>query len=160
MTLSHNAQKTQRIAELETQLKTALGVIDKIDDTYEEKIAALLVAIEAKDRVIRQWINTASYCSIESGCCGCGEDMARHSSPMYCGHSPVDMAHSAVESLIASSEKAISPSTELLEARDRKRDAKMLRVIAEKHFAPGRGHYEQLELLAEHRESGEWKPEL
>lgn len=122
---------------------------------------ALMVAIEAKDRVIRQWLNTAANCSIESGCCDCGEDMARHSSPMMCGHEPVDMAHSVVESLIASSEKAISPSTELLEARDRKRDAELLRVIAEEYGTgdvvyPVRYLFE----LADIRESGEWKPEL
>lgn len=52
---------------------------------------------------------------------------------------------------------AISPSAELLEARDRKRDAKLLRVV--KTYIDVRAK-EQVEAWANERESGEWKPEL
>lgn len=44
---------------------------------------------EAK-RIIEGLVGLLGNCSVESGVCCCGDDMARHASPMCCGHSPVD----------------------------------------------------------------------
>ena len=56
---------------------------------------------------------------------------------------------------------ALAPSTELLEQRDRKRDAKLLRLIADywrnNQLAYPNAH---INVLADNRESGEWTPEL
>jgi len=52
---------------------------------------------------------------------------------------------------------AILPSPELLEARDRKRDAKLLRLFA-KDFSSN--IQEHANMSAIFRESGEWTPEL
>jgi len=35
-------------------------------------------------------LDCLAQCSVESGVCCCGDDMAKHSNPMNCGHSPVD----------------------------------------------------------------------
>lgn len=52
---------------------------------------------------------------------------------------------------------ALSPSTELLEARDGKRDAKLLRELSIQFGGlPG----EAIRIWADNRESGEWIPEL
>lgn len=40
--------------------------------------------------VITNLIETIELSDTSTGCCCCGEDMERHSDPMYCGHSPVD----------------------------------------------------------------------
>lgn len=71
-----------------------------------------LVASQAYAEQLREalntWIEIASNCSIESGCCCCGESMEKHSSPMMCGHSPVDMADSVVRSAIQKTDKALA----------------------------------------------------
>ena len=54
--------------------------------------------------------------------------------------------------------KAIPPSTELLEERDRKRDAKLLRAAEE--ASDDDGFPVDFWRLADARESGEWNPEL
>ena len=81
-----------------------------------------LAAEQLNNKLLRnalnQWIDIASNCSIESGCCGCGESIENHSNPMMCGHSPVDMADSVVRGAIDSTDKALSlpASTEALDA--------------------------------------------
>ena len=57
---------------------------------------------------LNNWIDIASNCTIESGCCCCGESMDGHSNPMACGHSPQDMADGAVNSAIEKTNKALS----------------------------------------------------
>lgn len=45
------------------------------------------------DRVkacLQNLVATVEMSDTSSGCCCCGDDMERHSNPMYCGHSPVD----------------------------------------------------------------------
>jgi len=56
---------------------------------------------------------------------------------------------------------ALAPSAELLEQRDRKRDAKLLRHVA-KYWRNNQLAYpmRHIETLANDRESGEWIPEL
>ena len=57
---------------------------------------------------LNNWIGIASNCTIESGCCCCGESMDGHSHPMACGHSPQDMAYGAVNSAIEKTNKVMS----------------------------------------------------
>jgi len=54
---------------------------------------------------------------------------------------------------------ALSPSAELLEARDRKRDAKLFKAACDEWVIPSSYNREIL-ALATKRESGEWIPEL
>lgn len=91
-------------------------------ETLELGTAARLAAAESREQQLREavglWIGIATNCSIESGCCHCGDSMENHASPFSCGHSPVDMADSAVYNAIKKSDEAISlPSdTTALEA--------------------------------------------
>ncbi|HNV19903.1 MAG TPA: hypothetical protein PKV77_06440 [Bacteroidales bacterium] len=54
---------------------------------------------------------------------------------------------------------AILPSPELLEARDRKRDAKLLRACVDSECCP-KDFKNIMQAIANQRESGEWLPEL
>ena len=72
------------------------------------QVAALEVEIVKLLECLNNWIDIASNCTIESGCCCCGESMDGHSNPMACGHSPQDMADGAVNSAIEKTNKALS----------------------------------------------------
>src|SRR5574340_240757 len=77
--------------------------------TTLERVLAESQARELRMReVLQGWQETAANCTIESGCCCCGEDMARHSSPMYAGHSPVDMADQVVSELVKKADAALA----------------------------------------------------
>lgn len=45
--------------------------------------------------------------SFESGVCCCGENMENHSSPVFCGHTPVDQGTYVVHGLIDQLRKAL-----------------------------------------------------
>lgn len=63
--------------------------------------------------------------------------------------------------LVAIEALALSPSAELLEARDRVRDAKLLRAVDRYLLDIGDSCSDDpLNELAKARESGEWQPEL
>jgi len=47
-------------------------------------VAAMVGALEGADNIFRN-------CTVEYGCCCCGDSMEGHADPMACGHSPVDM---------------------------------------------------------------------
>ena len=72
--------------------------------TYEE----LAAQVEVLTRELNNWLGIAANCAIESGVCCCGEYMKNHSNPMSCGHSPVDMADSAVNGAIEKTDKALA----------------------------------------------------
>lgn len=61
---------------------------------------AKLAAVEAeRDRALRLVDGALSIfdqCAVEAGYCCCGDDMKNHSSPVSCGHSPVDQGEYAV----------------------------------------------------------------
>ena len=80
--------------------------------TRETELLAANAALEAEVLRLREclnnWIGIAGNCTIESGCCCCGESMDDHSHPMSCGHSPQDMADGAVNSAIEKTNKALS----------------------------------------------------
>ena len=61
------------------------------------KLSKQLAAEQAKNVGLRDFIASAQ---VSSGVCCCGEAMDGHSSPMSCGHSPVDMWDHAVGKLL------------------------------------------------------------
>lgn len=104
-------QLTARVRELEEEnarLKFALADTEALELGTSERLAASQAYAEQLREALNTWIGIASNCSIESGCCCCGESMEKHSSPMMCGHSPVDMADSMVRSAIQKTDKALA----------------------------------------------------
>lgn len=70
---------------------------------------------------------------VSSGMCCCGDDMARHASPINCGHSPVDMWDNCVKNLRAEFDKFVAAAPTPAEApADVARDA---RLQVESEFA-------------------------
>ena len=53
---------------------------------------------------------------VSSGMCCCGDDMARHASPINCGHSPVDMWDNCVKNLRAEFDKFVAAAPTPAEA--------------------------------------------
>ena len=90
------------------------------------QVAALEAEVLRLRECLNNWIDIASNCTIESGCCCCGESMDDHSNPMACGHSPQDIAYDAVNSATEKTNKALStqfaPTTlnELIEKVERR----------------------------------------
>jgi len=104
-------QLTARIAELEEEnarLRFALADIEALELGTSERLAASQAYAEQLREALCQWVGIASNCSIESGVCCCGESIENHSHPMACGHSPVDMADSAVHGAIDKTDKALA----------------------------------------------------
>ena len=97
-----------RVAELEEENTALVKTIQRDTLTSLRRLAASQAYAEQLREALNAWIEIASNCSIESGVCGCGEAMKNHSSPMACGHSPVDMADGAVNSAIEKTNKALS----------------------------------------------------
>lgn len=108
-------QLTARVRELEEEnarLRFALADTEALELGTSERLAASQLRETQLREALNAWIEIASNCSIESGCCCCGESMENHSSPMICGHSPVDMADSVVHSAIQKTDKALAPIKE------------------------------------------------
>ena len=76
-----------------TVAKNALAEQCKHTKTIERQLAAE----QAKNMELRDLI---AHAQVSSGVCCCGEPMDGHSSPMSCGHSPVDMWDHAVGKLL------------------------------------------------------------
>ena len=108
----HKAQEAISIPDNSTE------VLDKYTKPLNNQLAAQALTIKTMREALNIWINIAANCSIESGCCCCGESMKNHSHPMSCGHSPVDMADSIAYEAIAETDKALAipdNSTEILQ---------------------------------------------
>ena len=72
--------------------------------------------LRAQINVLRDFIASAQ---VSSGVCCCGEAMDGHSSPMSCGHSPVDMWDHAVEKLLHAPSDTSTPEHSLAEYRNK-----------------------------------------
>ena len=59
-------------------------------------------------KIAEDVIGMLENCSVESGVCHCGDDMARHSSAMSCGHAPVDMGSAYAAHLYEKARAAIA----------------------------------------------------
>ena len=103
-------QLTARVRELEAENARLIGRPIPLStwQKMEQQLAASQAYAEQLREALNSWLEIASNCSIESGVCGCGEAMKNHSSPMVCGHSPVDMADSVVHSAIQKTDKALA----------------------------------------------------
>ena len=69
------------------------------------------VALKQRDellKIAKDVIGMLENCSVESGVCHCGDDMARHSSAMSCGHAPVDMGSTYAANLYEKARAAIA----------------------------------------------------
>ena len=84
-------------AEARENAMQALASMGQAQDAYEAQLEAEaeLAAAQQRERVLREALE-ACVASLErvdtaEGVCCCGDSMDRHSDPMSCGHSPVDM---------------------------------------------------------------------
>lgn len=106
LTKAYEAGKHDQAAELEA----ARAEIERLENQVQARDAELwgrtqkilqleqqLAAEQAKNVGLRDFIARAQ---VSSGVCCCGEPMDGHSSPMSCGHSPVDMWDHAVGKLL------------------------------------------------------------
>lgn len=122
------AAKDQCITELKAKNTAFSDLADLMQKSLEgdttrisellDQLAAQALTIKTMREALNSWINIAANCVIESGCCCCGETMKRHSHPMACGHSPVDMADWIVRKTIEETDKTLSlsdNSTEILQ---------------------------------------------
>lgn len=80
-----------------------------------DQLRAELAAEQANNARLRDFIASAQ---VSSGVCCCGEAMDGHSSPMSCGHSPVDMWDHAVENLLDAPSDTSTPEQSLAEYRN------------------------------------------
>jgi len=96
--------------QLRTELEAARAEIERLENQVQARDAELwgrtqkilqleqqLAAEQAKNVGLRDFIARAQ---VSSGVCCCGEPIDGHSSPMSCGHSPVDMWDHAVGKLL------------------------------------------------------------
>ena len=82
-----------------------LGTAERCD-----QLRAELAAEQANNTRLRDFIASAQ---VSSGVCCCGEAMDGHSSPMSCGHSPVDLwDHSVISVLSATPNEALAQFAE------------------------------------------------
>ena len=106
LTEAYEAGKQDQAAELEA----ARAEIERLENQVQARDAELwgrtqkilqleqqLAAEQAKNVGLRDFIARAQ---VSSGVCCCGEPIDGHSSPMSCGHSPVDMWDHAVGKLL------------------------------------------------------------
>ena len=77
-----------------------------------ESCARMLNQIEQQRdellKIAKDVIGMLENCSVESGVCHCGDDMARHSSAMSCGHAPVDIGSTYADHLYEKARAAIA----------------------------------------------------
>lgn len=88
-----------------------LGTAERCD-----QLRAELAAEQANNTRLRDFIASAQ---VSSGVCCCGEAMDGHSSPMSCGHSPVDMWDHAVEKLLHAPSDTSTPKQSLADYRNK-----------------------------------------
>lgn len=100
----------EEIARLKKHQCAPVCIFHEGDEREELKkqLAASQLHAEQLREALNQWINIAANCSIQSGCCCCGDSMENHASPIACGHSPVDMADSVVHSAIQKTDNALA----------------------------------------------------
>ena len=76
-----------------------------------ERIAILRAENERLTDLVQAMLDNLKQCSLESGCCHCGESMSNHSDPMSSGHTPVDMGWTAAEHWIEQARTALKESS-------------------------------------------------
>lgn len=61
-----------------------------IGDNLADELETLKAKCTALQGALQSALDLLSNCSVVSGVCMCGDSMENHSSPLTCGHSPVD----------------------------------------------------------------------
>ena len=95
------------------------AMLDQMAEEAEQDVVELLVKLQERcDELLKQRdellniaedvIGMLENCSVESGVCHCGDDMARHSSAMSCGHAPVDIGSTYAAHLYEKARAAIA----------------------------------------------------
>ena len=79
-------------------LQQAASESDTPNTSIEGKAANLIERQAAQIEMMREFIARAP---VSSGVCCCGEAIDGHSSPMSCGHSPVDLWDHSVEQILS-----------------------------------------------------------
>ena len=101
-------QCTEYYYRIEKLLADNTALKAENESLRKDMLAAAQTYAEQLREALNQWINIAANCSIQSGCCCCGDSMENHASPIACGHSPVDMADSVVHSAIQKTDNALA----------------------------------------------------
>ena len=97
-----------------------------------DQLRAELAAEQAKSVEVRDFIARAQ---VSSGVCCCGEAMDGHSSPMSCGHSPVDMWDYAVGKLLDAPSAISALEAYVAKAGEKMRTDAMQAADANNQFA-------------------------
>lgn len=87
---------------------------DEMVDAFHAGRAALATTPAPREmeadlvELAKEMLENLKHCSLDSGCCHCGDSMDRHSDPMHCGHTPVDMGWTASANWIAKAETTLA----------------------------------------------------
>lgn len=73
--------------------------------------ARLIAAAPKLLLIAENLVRLLENCAVESGVCCCGDDMARHSDPMICGHMSVDSGAYYADQLLIDASAAIAKAT-------------------------------------------------
>ncbi len=94
---------------------------DGTDDTISEKLARALLDARAElaaaqqreaalTKALEACVASLERVDTKEGVCCCGDSMDRHSDPMSCGHSPVDMGDYYAGQALESARAALAPT--------------------------------------------------
>lgn len=102
-----------RMRELEAMTRGRDQALDLANRRHGEAIKAveqrdqaiqMSIGIARQNRLLRalvaEMLDNLKHCSLDSGCCHCGDRMDTHPAPMTCGHTPVDMGWTAAQGWI------------------------------------------------------------
>ena len=70
-----------------------------------DQIVDLQKQVDSLNKKYDALLEFIKHAQVSSGVCCCGESMENHSSPLNCGHSPVDMWDYAVSKFVEDAEK-------------------------------------------------------
>jgi len=117
-TIESDWENTRLLEELEAA-RAEIENVQLVSQLHYDANLSLrqqLAAEQAKNVGMRDLI---AHAQVSSGVCCCGEPMDGHSSPMSCGHSPVDMWDHAVEKLLHAPSDTSTPEQSLAEYRNK-----------------------------------------
>jgi hypothetical protein len=77
--------------------------------------ALALPEIKALVDALERCVASIRHADMADGVCCCGEEMATHSNPMHCGHSPVDAGEHFASLCLESAEAALAALTDKTE---------------------------------------------
>lgn len=142
------AEAADLIEKQAAELEAARAEIERLENQVQARDAELwgrtqkilqleqqLAAEQAKNVGLRDFIARAQ---VSSGVCCCGEPIDGHSSPMSCGHSPVDMWDHAVGKLLDAPSDTSSLEAIVKKAGEVMRERVVETILASAHGFPMR----------------------